>query len=399
MSNELAPVKQALTPSGHLKPLLDKMQETLKSALADRLTVGQFQSMALAAYSKNGKLWDCTDESVLRCMLDVAVIGLEPDTVRGHAYLIPYKDQCTLQIGYKGLVHVVTRNGDALKIDAHVVYANDIFRIEYGFEEKLIHQPFIPKKKTDQRGDKIGAYSFVKLRNGENSFLYMNMVELDEVRAKADAKSFAWKDFEDEMYKKTVFRRHSKMLPLSEDTRNAIEKDIEFENKLDPAKEIKVESSKLFAKVEATEQAAESPKLSGNSADLGTATAGTPAPKKKVLDPQKEVKATPAEKSNTTKSPEQLAAHIATVNATVAAFKKLGVAVEILETYMRAPKADWNEVTLADLKDIGKKLKASGEEGVKAWLIQFEKDEKVEAEIGEIFGAAPAKEEVIFGND
>lgn len=382
MANENLPAKVAMTPSQHLKPLLDKMQVQLEAALASRLTLGQFQSMALAAYSKNGKLWDCTDESVLRCMLDVAVIGLEPDTVRGHAYLIPYKDTCTLQIGYKGLVHIATRNGDALKIDAHVVYLNDEFSIEYGMKEELRHRPFIPKSKKEDRGPKIGAYSFVKLKSGESTFLYMNMTELDEVRAKANQSSPAWKDFEDEMYKKTVFRRHSKLLPLSEETLTAIEKDIEYENnsKLDPKKEIKVEPSRLFTKVE---EETHTPAPT-------SAVAAEPPPvvKKAKPDPEKEVKQ--AEK------PAEFPAPVINV---IAAFKKLGVTQQILEIYMRAPAKAWTTVTVEDLKDCGKKLKASGEEGIKEWLKQFEKDLKTEEEVKELFGETGKPDKVTFGED
>lgn len=188
-------------------------------ALPKHLKPDRFIRVALTAITKTPKLASCTRESLLSCLLDCSAIGLEPDGRKVH--LIPYGDKCTLIIDYKGLVDIARRSGEIADIHADVVCENDKFEFNFGSDSKLVHVP-APR----DRGDIVSAYSFVRLKDGSSSFEVMNRDEIDKIRARSKAANDGpWKTDWPEMAKKTVFRRHSKWLPVSSELHDVMDKD------------------------------------------------------------------------------------------------------------------------------------------------------------------------------
>ena len=66
--------------------------------------------ITLTTLRTNPKLLECSVESLLGAVLQSAQLGLEP-SLMGQCHFIPYKGQVSFQIGYKGLIDLVTRNG------------------------------------------------------------------------------------------------------------------------------------------------------------------------------------------------------------------------------------------------------------------------------------------------
>jgi recombination protein RecT len=64
----------------------------------------------LSCWSRTPALQKCTPESLFRASLQAVELGLEPGGALGHAYLVPYGNQCTLIPGYRGLVELVRRS-------------------------------------------------------------------------------------------------------------------------------------------------------------------------------------------------------------------------------------------------------------------------------------------------
>lgn len=214
------PAKQEDKPK-NIKELLmsDAAKKQFALALPKHMTPDRFVRVALTALNKTPKLADCTQSSLLACLLDCSQIGLEPDGRKAH--LIPYGTQCQLIIDYKGLVDLARRTGDISYIHADVVCENDDFSYAYGSEAFLKHTPA-----TKDRGKTTRAYSFVKLKDGSEDFTVMNVDEINAIRERSKAsKSGPWVTDWAEMAKKTVFRRHSKWLPLSSEFQEAVEKD------------------------------------------------------------------------------------------------------------------------------------------------------------------------------
>jgi recombination protein RecT len=167
------------------------------------------------------KLAECTRESFFLAMMNCAFYGLEPDGRRAH--LIPFKNrkvqpntvECQLIIDYKGLAELVRRSGDVSFLHCDAVYADDEFEVAYGTGGHLTHKPG-----DDRTGKPKKFYSYVKLKDGSEDFDVMTLAEVERIRKRSKSPDEGpWVTDFSEMGKKTVFRRHSKWLPLSPESR------------------------------------------------------------------------------------------------------------------------------------------------------------------------------------
>lgn len=211
MSNQLAPQQTSL------KSIIssDSMKEQFKAALPAHLSPERFARVAITAITRTPKLQQCTQSSFFKCLLDLSAIGLEPDGRK--AYLIPYSRECTLVLGYQGLVELVRRSGEVVSIHADVVCANDTFAHNMG--QVTDHTYDISK----ERGEIVAAYAQVTLKSGAVQAEIMPRAEVDAIRDKSRAgKSGPWVSNYGEMAKKTAFRRLTKWLTLSPEVMDAV---------------------------------------------------------------------------------------------------------------------------------------------------------------------------------
>lgn len=222
MTNQ--PNQQITKPITRKKEIRDFLEGAdfklqIQRAMPTGMSVDRFIRIAITATIRNPKLLNCTQESFFKCLMDLSAMGLEPDGRRAH--LIPYGDQCTLIVDYKGVAELVRRNGDVSTIHCDVVGKNDQFICRFGTGGKLEHSPNIV-----DRGEIYAVYSYVKLKDGGEEWDVMSAVEVEKIRARSrSANNGPWVTDWPEMAKKTVFRRHSKTLPLSPETRAAVEYD------------------------------------------------------------------------------------------------------------------------------------------------------------------------------
>lgn len=211
-----------------MQQYIKSMEGEIKKALPSVITPERFTRMTLSAISVNPKLAACTPASFLGAMMSAAQLGLEPNTPLGQAYLIPYKnkgvDEVQFQLGYKGLIDLAYRSGEVELVQAHIVYENDDFTLEYGLEPKLVHKPA-----DRDRGEPIKVYAMFKTKSGGYGFDVMSM---DDVRRHAEKYSQAyksgfspWKTNFEEMAKKTVLKRVLKYAPLKSDFVRAVVQD------------------------------------------------------------------------------------------------------------------------------------------------------------------------------
>ncbi len=211
MSNQLAPQQASL------KSIIssDSMKAQFAAALPSHLSPDRFARVAITAITRTPKLQQCTQESFFKCLLDLSAMGLEPDGRRAH--LIPYGRECTLVLDFKGLVELVRRSGDVVKIHSDVVCENDTFAHSMG--DVTEHTYDISK----DRGAVIAAYSQVTLKNGAVQSEIMSKAEIDAIKNKSRAgRSGPWVDHYNQMACKTVFRRLTKWLTLSPEIMDAV---------------------------------------------------------------------------------------------------------------------------------------------------------------------------------
>jgi len=211
----------------------DQFKNAVAKALPKHMTADRFVRVALTAMMRTPELRKCSQESLFKALLDLSMYGLEPDGRRAH--LIPFKRnwkdadgkwhnemEVQLILDYKGIAELVRRSGDVSYIHADVVYERDEFDYAFGSGAFLKHKP-----NMEDRGEKVsGFYSFVRLKDGSEDFIVMSKSDVDKIRKRSKAADNGpWVTDYDEMGKKTVFRRHSKWLPLSPEVRDAVEAD------------------------------------------------------------------------------------------------------------------------------------------------------------------------------
>ncbi|MEE9356462.1 MAG: recombinase RecT [Methylococcaceae bacterium] len=213
MANELT-IQKVNT----IKDLLDQSKGELAKALPKHLTVDKLLRVALTTIRTNEALLMCNPLSLVGAIMQAAQLGLVPDGILGQAYLIPYKGQAQFQVGYKGLIALAMRSGEVKSISAHVVFEKDLFDFEYGINEKLKH---IPSEK-EERGGMRCVYAIAHFKGGGYAFDVMTKKEVAKTRASSKCpNSPAWKEWEEEMWRKTVVKRLAKYLPLSTDFQQA----------------------------------------------------------------------------------------------------------------------------------------------------------------------------------
>jgi recombination protein RecT len=209
----------------NIRTMLERSRDQIKKALPAHLTADRLLRVAMTSIQKTPKLLDCTQQSLLACIMTCAQLGLEPDQFLGQAYLVPFKDTkkgvtiCTLIPGYRGYIALARRSGEVQTVISHVVYERDTLELEYGVEDKLRHKPTM----EGEPGNPIGAYCIFKYKDGSYSFDFMSVAEIEKIRARSkSANDGPWATDWGEMAKKTVIKRHSKLAPLSVEFAKAV---------------------------------------------------------------------------------------------------------------------------------------------------------------------------------
>ena len=203
-----------------IRALLEKAKPQIALALprhlsADRIAAHRHDD----AFRRTPKLLACNPQSLLGAVMQAAQLGLECDGVLGHAYLVPFKEDVQLIVGYKGLVDLARRSGQLSTIFARIVYAEDQFEYAYGLTERLEH---IPTTKGDP-GEPIAVYAVARLKDGGTQFEVMSKREVEKIRERSRAKDEGpWVTDTMEMWKKTSLRRLCKMLPASVELARAV---------------------------------------------------------------------------------------------------------------------------------------------------------------------------------
>ena len=188
------------------------------------LTAERLVEVLFNAISATPKLLECQPLTLFKCLVQCAAIGLEPNTALGHAYLVPYKGNVQLIIGYKGFLELSMRSGKIRNLSSRCVYKDDDFEYFMGSEEKLHH---VPKVGADHSNEAIThVYAVAFFKEGGSTFEVMTIDEVKAIRQRSQAKNNGpWVTDFSQMCRKTVIRRLMNYLPLSIETKMAVEFD------------------------------------------------------------------------------------------------------------------------------------------------------------------------------
>jgi recombination protein RecT len=217
-SGQALQTQQANTPNAIIqrhKAFLDARMKQISDWVREGVRPEALVRFTLMDMSKNAKLRECDPSSIYLGLLACAVTGLEPGALKGEAYLVPFAKQAVFIPGWKGIVKQARRSREIKGLVANVVREADVFDLDQGTANTLIHKPLL----RGQRGDVIGAYAIAQMASGHNEIEWMDRDDLDAIQKVAESrgKSPAWHDWPDQMQRKSVIRRLGKRLPLGSD--------------------------------------------------------------------------------------------------------------------------------------------------------------------------------------
>ena len=189
---------------------INRYKKQIELALPSHLSVDRFASICITAVTRNPTLAQCDPKTLIGSIIQASTLGLEPDGTLGMAYLVPYKNQVTLQIGYRGFIELARRSGTIKSIRARTVDAADDFSFQYGMHETIEHIP-----SPNPTGDITHVYGIAEYKEGGYSLEVMSRAQVEEIQKSVRNKGNVWRDHWGEMARKTVIRRLFKYLPVS----------------------------------------------------------------------------------------------------------------------------------------------------------------------------------------
>jgi recombination protein RecT len=232
-----------------LNHLLETHRGQIEAALPKHMTPERMIRIALSAVSRTPILMQCTPLSLASAVVQSSVLGLEPNTVMGESYLVPFWNsklqvagkekpggyEAQLIPGYMGLLKLARNSGELSVFDAQIVYSNDEFDFEKGSTVFWRHK----WAREGERGYSQGAWAGYVLRDKSMNFEYMTIPQIEEHRDRYSQGAYekkygefvldsegnriltgAWADSPEWMYKKTVIRQTVKLMPKSTDKLN-----------------------------------------------------------------------------------------------------------------------------------------------------------------------------------
>ena len=187
-----------------VRTILDRenVKMRFKEILKER--AAGFSANLAVMVSNSAALSKCDPMSVVSAAVVSASLDLPLDPNLGFAYVIPFGDRATFQIGYKGLVQLAMRSGQYKTMNVTEVYEGEMVKEnrmtgEFEFDQS--------KKKSEKE---IGYAAYFKLVNGFEKTVYWtnDQIQKHGLRfSQTYKKGFGlWKDDFDNMAKKTVLK-------------------------------------------------------------------------------------------------------------------------------------------------------------------------------------------------
>lgn len=222
MANEVTKQQKVTIQSlVHNEEFVSKAQDILQDGTP------QFMASVLTLANSNKLLGECDPIKLYNCCLMAAALKLPFNQNLGQAYIVPFKGEPQLQIGWKGFIQLAQRSGQFKRINCSDVREGEIVK-----RDRLTGEIEFDWLDDVEREKKpiIGYVAYFELLNGYQQTLYMSKAEV-EAHAKKYSQTYkqgfgVWKDNFDAMARKTLIKRIlNQFAPLSVDMAKAMEYD------------------------------------------------------------------------------------------------------------------------------------------------------------------------------
>lgn len=192
--------------------IVTENREKIAAIMPKGIDVGRYIGIMQAEINRNPELATCHPATLAGSMIHCARLGLEPGLLN-KVHLVPFFNkkkqikECTVIVGYEGLIDLAMKSGAISNIQSHLVYERDEFSAELGSASILVHRPHF----FGDRGPIVGAYAIAFFKDGQTKYEVMSKDEIDTIASKSKSE-YIWKDHWGEMARKTVLRRLCKHL-------------------------------------------------------------------------------------------------------------------------------------------------------------------------------------------
>lgn len=158
----------------------------------------------IIAVSSDDRLQQCTPQSIMKAAARAATLGMSCDPSIGQAYLVPYGNEATFQIGWRGLRDMAYRTGKILYINVNALYEGQEW-----IEDQMTGQARIEGQATSH--NEIGYFAYIETKDHRVNTRYMSKEEID-MHKERYAKGWkrtgsAWQTAYDKMARKTVLKQ------------------------------------------------------------------------------------------------------------------------------------------------------------------------------------------------
>lgn len=195
-----------------------RFQEVLKERAP------QYMSSIVNLINSDANLMQCEGMTVIASCMVAATLDLPIDKNLGYAWIVPYKNRATFQLGYKGYIQLALRTGQYRAINVINVHEGELVAWNPLTEELIID---FSKKKSEVV---VGYAGYFELINGFRKAVYWDKSRIESHKSKFSKSDFGWKNDFDAMAQKTVIRNMlSKWGILSVEMQQAYSNDIDSE--------------------------------------------------------------------------------------------------------------------------------------------------------------------------
>lgn len=225
------------------------------AATDQSVTWAKESQFAIQAFQKNdflAKTAMANPTSAQNAIINVAAIGITLNPAAKLAYLVPRDGGVHLDISYMGLLHLAQVSGAIQWGQCKLVYANDTYESN-GLDKAPTHK----YNAFGERGPVVGGYCTVKTQQGDYLTDEMSLAEIKQVENTSKAKNGPWKNWWEEMARKTIVKRAAKYWPRVERVDSAIhhlndDEGIEMEPVMahKPEAEVAAEAAERFSRME-----------------------------------------------------------------------------------------------------------------------------------------------------
>jgi len=186
--------------------VVDKAQSIVK-ALPVFVSKQQFATTLVVTCNQLDVDKISDSKSVLISAFNCAAIGLIPGSQLGHAYMIPRKGRCNLEIGYRGFLELAFRNKHLSQVYGDVVLQGEEFDYWVTTDgPQIMHRPLIDRDPTQARQTATHAYCVYGTTVGGKGLRVLSRSQLNKI----DSQKHVWLSDYFEMARKSALRRAAK---------------------------------------------------------------------------------------------------------------------------------------------------------------------------------------------